>query len=134
MYLTKISVQDSTIEGKGVFSLEDIKKDSIVWKFDPTHDKSLSPSEFEKLDADSKTALLRVAYLSNKSNRYIYPPEEDPARFTNHSETNNLSVVSDESISEEPVFVANRDIQEGEELTVNYTEFDTQPNKSNVWD
>lgn len=134
MYLTKISVKDSTIEGKGVFSLEDIKKDSVVWKFDPTHDKFLSPSEFEKLDADSKTALLRVAYLSEKSNRYIYPPEEDPARFTNHSETNNLSVVSDESISEEPIFVANRDIQAGEELMVNYTEFDTQPNKSHVWD
>ncbi len=122
------------IEGKGVFSLEDIKKDSVVWKFDSTHDKSLSPSEFDKLDTESKTALLRVAYLSEKSNQYIYPPEEDPARFTNHSETNNLSVVSNESISEEPIFVANRDIKMGGELTVNYTEFDTQPNKSHVWD
>ena len=134
MYLTKISVRDSIIEGKGVFSLENINKNSVVWKFDSTHDESLSPLEFEKLDADSKTALLRVAYLSKKSNQYIYPPEGDPARFTNHSEANNLSIISDQSISEEPVFVANRNIQAGEELTVNYTEFDTQPNKVNVWD
>lgn len=134
MYLTKITAKDSPIEGKGVFSLEDISKDSVVWKFDSSHDQSMSPAEFDQLDEDSKIALLRVAYLSKKSNRYVYPPEGDPARFTNHSETNNLSVVSDESISEEPIFMANRDIRAGEELTVNYTEFDTQPNKANVWD
>jgi len=127
MYLTKVSVRESKISGKGVFSLEDIKKDSIVWKFEPTHDKSLSIEEFDKLDDVSKTNLLRVAYLSSITNRWIYPPDGDSALFTNHSEANNLSVVFDKSISEEPVFKANRDIKVGEELTVNYLEFDNRP-------
>lgn len=121
------------IEGKGVFSLEDITKNSIVWKFDPSHDESMSTAELDRLDEDAKTALLRVAYFSLKTNRYVYPPEDDPARFTNHSESNNLSVVFDESESEEPFFVANRDIKEGEELTVNYTEFDARPSKVLEW-
>jgi len=134
MYLTKIFVQSSSIEGKGVFAAEDIKKDDIVWKFNHAHDQSLSLDEFEKLGTDEKTELLRVAYLSPSSNRWIFPPEQDPARFTNHSETNNLSVIFDAAISEEPFFAANKDIQAGEELTVDYSEFDATPNKVNVWD
>lgn len=46
------------------------------------------------------------------------------ALYTNHSGHNNLSVKYDISISEESFFIANRDIQEGEELTNNYYEFD----------
>lgn len=134
MYLTKITARDSTIHGKGVFSLEAIRNGAIVWKFNPAHDQSLSPTEFEKLDADSMSDLQRVAYLSPSSHRWIFPPNEDPARFTNHSEANNLSVIFDESISEEPIFVANRDICAGEELTVNYTEFDARPGKVLEWE
>ena len=127
MYLTKVIVRESPIEGEGVFALEDIKKGMTVWKFVPTHDKALSISEFEELDEDAKVSLERVAYLSAKTNKWIYPPEEDPARFTNHNEANNLSVVFDETVSEEMLFIANQDIQKGEELTVNYLEFDTRP-------
>jgi SET domain-containing protein len=134
MYLTKISVRDSAIEGKGVFATEDIRKNSIVWKFDHTHDQSLSPDEFDRLDTSSKTELLRVAYLSPNSNRWVFPPDEDPARFTNHSEKNNLSVVFDDSISEEPIFIANKDIRAGDVLTVNYSEFDARTDKAHVWD
>lgn len=134
MYLTKIFVQSSSIEGKGVFAAEDIKKDDIVWKFNHAHDHSLPLDEFEKLGTNEKTELLRVAYLSPSSNRWVFPPEQDPARFTNHSEANNLSVIFDAAISEEPFFVANKDIQAGEELTVDYSEFDATPNKAHVWD
>lgn len=134
MYVTKITVRNSTIDGKGVFTLEDITKGAIVWRFDPHRDQSLSPLEFEQLDARARAALSRVAYFSAQSHRWIYPSKEDPAQFTNHSETNNLSVVVDGSISEEPFFVANRDISAGEELTVNYTEFDARPGKVLEWE
>ncbi|MFH1694406.1 MAG: SET domain-containing protein [Patescibacteria group bacterium] len=129
MYLIKIEVGDSKIEGKGVFTLEDIKKDSVVWRYDPNHDESLSITDFEALDKDAREGLLRVAYLSESSNRWVYPPDDDPARFTNHSEQNNLSVIFDKSVSEEPLFVANKDIKKDEELTVNYLEFDNRPEK-----
>jgi len=128
MYLVKIDVKESTINGKGVFSVEPIKQGTVVWKFDFSHDKSLSPEDFENLSEEDRAKLLRVAYLSRQTNRWVYPPENDPALFTNHNpETNNMSVVWDKTISDEPVFVANRDIEAGEELTNNYLDFDSRP-------
>lgn len=124
MYITKITVKESPIDGKGVFTLRDIKSGEVVWKFDSTHDKTLTVTEFNALNNEERQALRRVAYLSKNTKRWIYPPENDPALYTNHSKNNNLSAVLDESISDEPFFVANRDIAVGEELTNNYNEFD----------
>jgi hypothetical protein len=84
----------------------------------------MSIDEFDKLNKETQENLKRVAYLSEVSKQYVYPPENDPARFTNHSIDNNLSVAVDEQISTEPYFIANRDIESGEELTNNYFEFD----------
>ncbi len=125
MYLYKTEAKQSTIEGKGVFTLEHISKDFVVWKYEPIHDLSLSEKEFELLSEEKKKELEKVGYLSPASGTWIYPPENDPARYTNHSaENNNLSVVFDQTISPEPFFKANRDIVIGEELIVNYLEFD----------
>jgi SET domain-containing protein len=125
MYLYKVIAKESDIEGKGVFVTEPISKDSIVWKFDSSHDISLSEDKFAELNEEGKKELEKVGYLSSVSHKWIYPPENDPARFTNHSSTNNnLSVMFDTTISPEPFFKANRDIAQGEELTVNYLEFD----------
>ncbi|MEA2701829.1 MAG: uncharacterized protein QOE22_538 [Candidatus Parcubacteria bacterium] len=124
MYLVKIEARESDIDGKGVFALENIRQGTVVWKFDPTHDETLSKGEFEAASEATKEELRHVAYLSKSTGRLIYPPKDDPARYTNHSKENNLSVLLDDSISEEPIFVANRDILVGEELTNDYTEFD----------
>ena len=124
MYLTKIEKKVSTISSHGVFALEKIQKGTIVWKYDKNHDKAITVSEYNSLDEKEKETLTHVAYLSATSGMYIYPPENDPARFTNHSTSNNLTVIVDTNISEEPYFVANRDIDVGEEITNNYMEFD----------
>lgn len=124
MYLIKVTAKKSSIHGKGCFTLEDIKSDDIVWKFDPNHDRTLTRAEFDALSDKNKKEIRRVAYISKHTNRWVYPPANDPALFTNHSKENNLSAVFNDSISEEPFFVANRDIKAGEELTNNYTEFD----------
>src|SRR5665213_2412897 len=107
MFLIKVEVRESAIDGKGVFTLQEIKKGDVIWKFDPTHDKFLLPAEFKALDDVSKEALLPVAYLSRVTNRWVYPPENDPARFTNHSKENNLSAIFKTEISEELIFFAN---------------------------
>lgn len=124
MYLIKVVVQDSPIDGQGVFTLEDIKEGAVVWKYDSNHDKTLSKTEFDSLSGEERELLRRVAYLSKNTGRCVYPPENDPARFTNHSKENNLSATLNAEISEEPIFIANRDIQVGEELTNDYSEFD----------
>lgn len=128
MYIVPIEIKESQINGKGVFTTGKIFKGKMVWKFDSGNDKTLSIDQFNALDNKSRARLERIAYLSPSSNRYVYPSENDPARFTNHSTKNNLSVVFNSDISEEPYFVANRDIQIGEELTNNYLEFDKKEN------
>lgn len=124
MYLVSVAVKESKIDGNGVFTLQDIKSGYVVWKFDPAHDKTMTRSEFDALGKEDKENLRRIAYFSKNTERWVYPPENDPALYTNHSKENNLSAVFDKEISEEPIFVANRDIAVDEELTNNYNEFD----------
>ena len=68
--------------------------------------------------------LEKVGYISRATNRYVYPPENDVALYTNHSDVNNISDVYDKNISEEPFFITNRYIAKDEEITNNYNEFD----------
>ncbi|MCL2444903.1 SET domain-containing protein [Candidatus Saccharibacteria bacterium] len=124
MYIVKIKVDKSEIDGRGVFASERIKKGKTVWVYDPEHDLSFDQEEFDRLDSDEKERLHHSAYLSPWTGLRISPPAGDPANYTNHSTENNLSVRYDKSVSPELYFVANRDIEVGEELTNNYHEFD----------
>ena len=125
MYLVKIIAGESKIQGRGVFAEQAIEKGEIVWKFVDGHDKTISVEEYKDLSQEEKDYLDKVAYLSATSNQYIFPPENDPALYTNHDENNhNLSVVVNLDISPEPYFIANIAIGSGEELTNNYHEFD----------
>lgn len=124
MFVVAVSIKKSTIDGRGVFADKAVVEGSIVWKFDPDHDFTLSQEEFDVLGPGAKEKLSHVAYFSPWTNRWVCPPEGDAAEYTNHSSRNNLKVVYNETISPEPYFVANRDIEAGEELTNNYLEFD----------
>lgn len=131
MYIKKVYVASSNIEGRGVFAGEAIPADATVWKFEDEHDVILTPDEFDALDQDKKASIQNTGYLSPWSHVWVFPPENDPACFTNHSSQNNLSVRYDKEISREPYFVANRDIQADEELTNNYHEFDDITRQTN---
>ena len=124
MYTIDIMVGDSPIHGKGVFTIRAVKKGTIVWKYDPKRDLTLTSEQYEELDADERERFYHSAYLSPWTGLWICPPKDDPSNYTNHSPENNLTVEYDEAISSEPYFVTNRDIAKGEELTNNYYEFD----------
>lgn len=124
MYITKIAVGKSDINGHGVFSKEFVKKGSVVWKYEPSHDIRITKQEFDNLSEAEKQELYHIAYLSPWTNLWVYPPKGDPAVYTNHSKANNLTVVFDDCFSPEPFFIANRDINIDEEITNNYLEFD----------
>lgn len=124
MYIKKVVVDRSNIDGKGVFAVDDIQKDEIVWIFKNGYDISQSDDEFQKLSEEEKSHLAHTAYFSNWSGLWVYPPIGDVAEYTNHSTNNNLTVKFDPKISTEPIFIANRLIKAGEELTNNYHEFD----------
>jgi hypothetical protein len=104
--------------------LEAIQKSKIVWLFKEGYDIRKTKEEFDILSPNIKEHLSKTANFSPWSELWVYPPTHDHAEFTNHSSTNNLSVVFDPRISREPYFIANRDIKIDEELTNNYHEFD----------
>lgn len=124
MYTVTTKIANSAIEGKGVFTLEAIPKATIVWVFKDGHDIRKTRQEFEQLSDSKREHLSKTAYFSSWSRLWVYPPNDDPAEYTNHSNSNNLSAVFDINVSPEPYFIANRDIKVGEELTNNYHEFD----------
>lgn len=125
MYLIPVEVRKSQIDGDGVFTTTDIKQGTVVWQFTDGHDKKMTKEEFEALDESTRTALGHTAYISPTTDMWVMPPEDDPACYTNHDpNSHNMSVVFDRSMSDEPLFTANRDIKSGEELTNNYLDFD----------
>lgn len=124
MYLVPVEIKHSSINGKGVFATKNIAKDTIVWKYTDGHDSKMDVSTFDNLSPKEQKALERISYLSPQSDMWVSPPENDPACFTNHSTNANMSVVVDPKRSEEPMFIADRAITAGEELTNNYTDFD----------
>lgn len=124
MYKVSIKAGESIIEGKGVFANEDISKDAIAWIYEEGHDQTMSCEDYEKLSREGRAQIDKIGYLSPWTNRWVFPPTDDLAVYTNHSDQNNLSAVFDADVSVEPYFVANRDIKAGEEITNNYYEFD----------
>jgi SET domain-containing protein len=134
MYAVLVKVDKSNIDGQGVFAIEDIPKGTIAWIFKEKHDIKLSAKEYDSLSSLQKQKMDKTGYLSPWTGFWVFPSDNDPAQFTNHSNDSNLSVAFDKSISTEPYFVANRDITKGEELTNNYNEFDkiTQKTKP-IW-
>lgn len=132
-YKIPVSIAPSQTDGLGVFTKQAVPKGYIVWIFTPGHDTIVTLDEYENIEKDRRIVIDRTGYLSPVSNTYIVPPSKDPAQYTNHSAKNNLTAIFDEKISPEPYFVANRNIDAGEELTNNYNEFDrvTQQTKPN---
>lgn len=124
MYVVPVEVKKSSIDGKGVFAKETIAQGSIVWQYTEGHDKKISVEDFAKLSDSTRELFKKVGYLSEQSGKWVMPPENDAACFTNHSINANTASVFNSQVSDELVFVATRDIKAGEEITNNYLEFD----------
>jgi len=118
MLLVKTKIGPSEIEGIGLFADQFISKGMVVQKFVPGFDLIFSEKDLEKLSGVQKKEFLRYAYKNKNSGNYILCA--DNARFLNHCDNPNL--ISDNP--DEEIDIAARDIQVGEELTVDYRDFD----------
>ncbi len=122
MIIVKTTVKPSSVNGLGLFAGEKILKGTVVWRYDPLFDISFSPEEVEKMNLDQRELIERYAYLSTEQNVYIY--SIDNSRFMNHSASHkNVDTVALPGDIETSA-VANRDIEEGEEILVDYRSFD----------
>jgi len=99
------------VAGTGLFAAQNITKDTMVWKFNP----SVDTASIARADSN-----MFYSYISKQTGRLITPG--DDARHINHSGTPNLGTRFEDGV-EEDINFALRDIAVGEELTLDYREF-----------
>lgn len=128
MLLVKTKIEESGIEGVGLFADQFILKGTVTWRFDSQFDIYFAQSDVEKMSEIQKNLVVHFAYLSKKSGKYVF--SIDNTRFTNHSANPNIdnTQVLDGDI--EVCGIAKRDIQIGEEMTVDYRVIDSADESS----
>ena len=110
-FLILNELKQSNIHGLGVFSLENIRKGTIVYK----HDKILD-GWFDNMDYNAAITMLIKKYCPYDSSINKFIKSCDNVNWMNHSNEPNLSAPT------YYVHIASRNILVGEELTVNYKE------------
>jgi uncharacterized protein len=128
MLIVKTIVKQSPLEGIELFAGEKIPKGSTIWKFDPVFDIMFDPTDVEKMPARHQKLINRYAYLSRNTGKYVYPI--DDSRFTNHSATNANMIDVAFPGEVETRGIAARDIQNGEEILIDYRTIDAADAKS----
>lgn len=120
MLLVKTKIGESEINEIGLFAAEFIPKGKVIWKWHHGFEQEFSPTEVEALPEPARTVLIQRAYFSDSLQKFVLCC--DDARFMNHSESPNLRDGGGDDYQAETIAI--RDIQIGEELTINYFEYD----------
>jgi SET domain-containing protein len=127
MLTIKASAKPSKINGIGLIADERIPKGTVTWRFNKTFDLQFEPDDVVKMPKEHQDLIYKYAFLSMTTGKYIFCI--DDSRFTNHSIHNNIdSIPFDGEL--ETLGVANRDVEIGEELLVNYRTFDVADKNS----
>lgn len=121
MLMVKTKLGPSKIEGIGLFADQFIPKGTMTWRFAPGFDICVESDNLLKLSETARKIFWHYAYVDKNNNHYILCFDDE--RFINHSENPNIIVKKHDGEIED-IEVAARDIKCGEELTVNYYDFD----------
>lgn len=109
----KVEIKNSFIEGKGMFAREDISKDEVIIKWGGeffTTEESLEKNKNDFLIIQVDENLWSIEKRGEYEDDY----------FINHSCDSNSWMIDGR------IFVARRDIQKGEEITVDYSLFESE--------
>ena len=120
MLLIKTRVLPSPIHGMGLFAAQHVPAGTPIWRFFPGFDQDYSPREFAQLPEPARSHTQWFSFVSKDSSHRIL--SGDHACFMNHSPSPNTGAPA-KAISPFTT-VALREVQEGEEITCNYFEFD----------
>jgi len=128
MFLVKVYLDYSKLDGKGIFAGEFIPKGKKIWEHDDDTVNMYSEQEWQNLLKKStikkRNELLKFSYRENN----IWILHTDIMKFMNHSEHPNVLTNTPELTKinwdlKKSYTYAARDIKEGEELTENYKEY-----------
>lgn len=119
MFTIDTYIQKTESKGFGVFTKQFIKKDTIIWEFIEGLDIKVDKKSLENL-TPVQQQFVDIYFWREGDNHYS---SCDHSIFQNHSNTPNS--VTSGSLH----MVAARDIEVGEELTVDYSSFDDSYNE-----
>src|SRR2546423_2480070 len=120
MLLVPTRLAPSSIHGLGVFAVAPVAHGAPVWRFAKGLDMEFGRDIVEELPEHIRGFFARYGYLDRHVNRIILC--FDDARFVNHSDTPNVG--TDYQQDSYGLDVALRDIAAGEEMTMNYEDFE----------
>ena len=115
MLCVRTKLKMSLISGIGLFTVERIPKGTVVWIFESNLDILLTKATVKTLSKAAQEQVANYAFLDKYHQKYMLCG--DDGRFFNHSENYNCDD------SKRDITIAVRDIEEGEELTVDYRSF-----------
>lgn len=118
MLLVETYLAPSQLEGLGVFAANFIPKGQLLWVLDPAVDLILTEAQLAERPQVYRQYMQRYAYFDPSLDAYLL--DGDHARFLNHSTEPNLDFGSGDGNG-----VAVRDIQPGEEILCDYSQFMT---------
>lgn len=123
MLLVKTFLGNSKIDGFGLFADQFIPAGTAVWRFVPGVDAVVDSGTMDTLSPVPREFFQKYAYLDLRVGKYVICG--DDARFINHSTTPNLL---NRYLQAEPygLDTAVTDIMPGEELTSDYSSFDSE--------
>lgn len=129
--MVKTKIKESKIHGIGLFADQFISKGTVVWKFTGGFDLKFTKEQILSFPDLLQIYLYKYSWKSKKSKLYCF--SSDNGKYFNHSKNSNvLSQYYDGE--EEVVTTAIRDIEEGEEITDNYSTFEYDSEEDNVLD
>jgi uncharacterized protein len=117
MLLIPVRLDRSTIHGLGVFAVDLVREGTLIWRFTPGFDLDLDPRVLDEQPPHFRQVMLHYGYIDRRLSRFILCC--DNYRFVNHSDAPNVR--TDLSLDRYGSDFASRDIQAGEEITVNYS-------------
>lgn len=115
MFHIKIKLKESPLQGIGLYADENIKQGQKIFSENPDLVLIFTSDQFSQLSEDSQQTVRHYGFF-DKTKKLWHLSFED-IRFCNH-EVNATMTLQNSSL------VATRDIQQGEELTEDYSEFE----------
>jgi hypothetical protein len=118
MLVVRTMVFPSTVGGEGLYAAEFIPKNTVVSRWIEGHDKTFSNEFVEKLGSQDRKKFKELASWDGDS----WFLSGDDGIYFNHSKSPNIRVIMGRNSPATWDRVAIRDIQPGEELTMDYRE------------